>query len=292
VFLTSFYSLAEWDFREWIRPNYGMRSVTHPNLRQYLQRSIMQQVVTRLADCAVVQAPGLVERVVRYNRGVRGKLAWIPNNIGVPAEDSSKPEKVDDPTIHLLWAAGGFDRAKGADELLSLLRRSVERGIPVHVSAAGASSPFDSSVPPYIDHHHLLRRMEVEHLRDHISFLQRIPPEQMDHYYRDADWLFHVSHLDGSPRVVLEALARGLPVIGSHHPGVKVLDPEDSYILFSDPFDPDAVLDQLVLDKNNPVDHHQRATAGSRYVTENFSSDAVSERYVDLYKRLLSERVD
>jgi hypothetical protein len=61
----------------------------------------MQQVVTRLADCAVVQAPGLVERVVRYNRGVRGKLAWIPNNIGVPAEDSSKPEKVDDPTIHL-----------------------------------------------------------------------------------------------------------------------------------------------------------------------------------------------
>jgi glycosyltransferase involved in cell wall biosynthesis len=118
----------------------------------------------------------------------------------------------------------------------------------------------------------------------------RVDPTEMDRHYRRADWLFHVTRIDGSPRVVIEALARGLPVIGSRHPGVTVLDPEDRYILFSEPFDPDAVLDQLVSEKTNSADHEQRSVAGSSYVTENFSSDAVSDRYIDLYMSLLSER--
>ncbi|MFP6680412.1 MAG: glycosyltransferase family 4 protein [Dehalococcoidia bacterium] len=292
VFITSFYSIAEWDFRKRIRPAYGMLSVTHPNLRQYIKRSIMQRIVALLADCVVVQAPELIDRVKEYNKRAGNKLAWIPNNVVVSKKHSRMSKTVDDSTIHLLWAAGGFDRTKGADELLTLLRRAMERGISIHVSAVGASSPFDSSLRPYFDDQYLGQRMQNEKLEGHISFLNRISPELMGEYYRDADWLFHMSHLDGSPRVALEALARGLPVIGFRHPGLNVLDPQDSFILFSDPFDPDAVLDRMVSDKNNLLDYQRRSTAGSRYANDNFSSDRVAERYVDLYMRLLSEQVD
>ena len=291
VFLTSLYSLAEWDLREWIRPTYGMRSVTNPNLRQYILRTLTQRVIMRLADCIVVQAPGLVQRVERYNKGASGKLTWIPNNVEIPDESGSRAEDADTKSIHLLWAAGGFDRAKGADELLTLLRRGKERGVPIRVSAVGASSPLDQSVPPYLDYYHLRHRMESEGLTESIAFLNRIAPEQMDHYYRDADWLFHVSHLDGSPRVALEALGRGLPVIGLRHPGMTILDPDDRYIFYADPFDADSVLDQLIAEKADPQSHSNRASAGHKNVAEHFSGDAVSDKYVEVYTRLVSERV-
>jgi glycosyltransferase involved in cell wall biosynthesis len=230
--------------------------------------------------------------VERHNKGAASKLAWIPNNVVVSNTREAGTEKVEDQSIHLLWAAGGFDLAKGADELLTLLRRAKERGIPIRVSAAGAYSPFDTSIPPSLDTHHLRQRMQAEGLTNAISFLKRIKPDRMDDYYRDADWLFHVSQLDGSPRVALEALGRGLPVIGIRHPGMTVLDPEDRYIFFADPFDAESVLNHLIGEKADADAHARRSSAGQKYINEHFSSDAVSDKYVDLYVRLVSERAN
>jgi len=289
VYLTSFYLLAEWDLRRWVWPNYGRRTFTNMNLRQWIFRTISQRIVARAADSIVVQAPGLVDRVAEINSNARPKLTWLPNNVVVEETSPQPSSEDDDPTIRLM-CVGGFALAKGADELLTLLARGIKRGVPVRATIVGSSSPLDRSIRPHIDDLHLRRRIEDEGLADHIEFLWRVDPTEMDRHYRSADWLFHVTRIDGSPRVVVEALARGLPVIGSRHPGVTVLDPEDDYILFSDPFDPDAVLDSLVAEKTIPSDHDERATLGSRYVMEHFSSEAVSERYVDLYVRLLSER--
>jgi glycosyltransferase involved in cell wall biosynthesis len=70
-----------------------------------------------------------------------------------------------------------------------------------------------------------------------------------------------------------------------------VLDPEENFILFSEPFEPDAILDRIVEEKSNPAAHAERSQAGSEAIRQNFSSDAISDRYVDLYMRLLSQRV-
>lgn len=289
VFLTSFYSLAEWDFREWIRPNYGMRTLTDRNLRQWIPRAITQRFITSAADCVVVQAPGLIDRVGQHQRRARSKLAWIPNNVVTPSDAGiSQSEGTE---IELLWV-GGFALGKGGGELLTLLRRAAERSIPVHATVVGSSSPLDRTIRPHVDHLHLRQRIENEELADNIEFISRVAPEEMDRYYRGSDWLFHATYIDGSPRVVIEALVRGLPVIGSKHPGVVVLDPEGRYIHLADPFDADSVLDQLVSEKNDAESHVSRSEAGRDFVREHFSSDAVSDKYVQLYSRLLSERVD
>jgi len=253
-------------------------------------RTVSQRIIARAVDSLVVQAPGLVDRMAEINKNARPKLTWLPNNIVVPDEPETVSPPKSDPTIQLLWV-GGFAMAKGADELLTLLGRSKERGIPVHATAVGTSSPLDRSIPPFVDDIHLRNRIESEGLTDDISFVARVDPREMDVHYRSADWLYHVTNIDGSPRVVIEALIRGLPVIGSRHPGVTVLDPEHQFILFADPFDPDLVLDRLEAEKADPVGHNERAAAGQAYVAENFSSDAVSEKYVELYGRLISHRM-
>ena len=290
VYLTSYYLLAEWDLRRWIWPKYGVRTLTNTNLRQSVFRTVSQRVIARAVDTLVVQAPGLVDRMAEINKNARSKLTWLPNNVVMPGEPDTVPQATPDPTIQLLWV-GGFAMAKGADELLTLLGRSIQRGIPVHATAIGTSSPLDRSIPPFVDHIYLRNRIESEGLTDHISFVSRVDPREMDVHYRSADWLYHVTNIDGSPRVVIEALIRGLPIIGSRHPGVTVLDPDDQYILFADPFDPDLVLDRLEAEKADLVAHYERASAGQAYVGKNFSSDAVSEKYVALYGRLISERM-
>ena len=288
LFLTSLYSLAEWDLRHQIWPTYRWRMPRQVNLRTWPPRALVQRAACGAADCVVVQAPGLVDRLAEHLPRIRSKMAWIPNNVISPGTAVRREGPVDGQgTIRLLYV-GGFAVMKGGDRLLTLLSRARDRGIPVRASAVGTSSPLEVSGP--VDHTYLRRRIEEEGLKDSIDFHMRVDRAELESFYAEADWLFHVSSLDGSPRVVLEALMRGVPVIGSRHPGVTVLDPDEAFILFAEPFDPDAVLDGLVASKADPAAHAARAMAGQRHVEENFSSEAVSARYMELYTRLLAER--
>jgi len=190
-------------------------------------------------------------------------------------------------SIRLLYV-GGYSVLKGGGHLLTLLVRARDRGIPVQATVVGSPSPFEISHP--VDYPYFRERIEQENLRDKIAFHTRVNRVDLEPFYAKCDWLFHHSRIDGSPRAVLESLVRGLPVVASRHPGVEVLDPEEEFILFSDPFDPDSVLDVLVSHKADPKAHEARSKAGQKHVIGAFSSEAVSARYVDLYAQLLAER--
>ena len=288
VFVTSLYQIAEWDLRRQIWPTYRWRTLTQVNLRTFPPRALVQRAVCGAADCVVVQAPGLVDRLAEHLPHIRSKVAWIPNNVVGPGTAVRREGPADGQgTIRLLYV-GGFAVMKGGDHLLTLLSRARDRGIPVRATAVGTSSPLEVSHP--VDHLYLRERIEQEDLKGSIDFHMRVDRAALESFYAEADWLFHVTSLDGSPRVVLEALVRGVPVIGSRHPGVTVLDSNREFILFAEPFDPDAVLDSLVASKADPGAHAARAAAGRRHVEEDFSSETVSERYVELYTRLLAER--
>ena len=288
VFVTSLYSLAEWDLRRWIWPRYRLRTLTHPNLRLSFLRVLAQRAIIRASDAVVVQAPGLVDRLIEYVPDARGKVAWITNNVISPERGvESRRPAAGSQSIRLLYV-GGFAVGKGADHLLTLLARARTRGIAVEAVAVGTSSPLELSFP--VDHRYLRRRIEDEGLQDDVTFHMRVDRATLEGFYADADWLFHVTSLDGSPRVVLEAMVRGLPVIGSRHPGISVLDPDEAFIHFADPFDADALLDRLAAEKADPKVHRARSRAGLASAEEHFSSEAVSDRYVELYSRLLAGR--
>jgi glycosyltransferase involved in cell wall biosynthesis len=139
-----------------------------------------------------------------------------------------------------------------------------------------------------VDHAYLRDRIETEGVQDDITYYFRVDRSRLDQFYAASDWLFHLTTLDGSPRVVLEALVSGLPVIGSRHPGVTVLDPDDEFILFADPFDPDTLLDQLLAEKAENTGHTERAEKGRNHMMKYHSSEAVSAQYIELYSRLLA----
>ncbi len=286
VYLTSLYSLAEWDLRNLLWPDYRLRTLTHLNLRTYYSRTLTQLAVIGMSDAVVVQAPGLVGRLAESVGRPGRKIAWLPNNVTISEPRTQQQAPLESQAIQLLLV-GGLSVGKGADHLVSLLARARSRGIPLHATAVGSLSPMESSKP--VDHSYLRDRIETERVQDDLTYYFRVDRSRLDQFYAESDWLFHVTSLDGSPRVVLEALAIGLPVIGSRHPGVTVLDPGDEFILFADPFDPDTLLDQLVAEKAEKTAHTDRAVRGRNHMMEYHSSEAVSEQYIQLYSRLIVE---
>lgn len=280
VFLTSMYSITEWDLRRWVWPRYGARLLLYPNLRAWIYRLPVQRSMCYLSDCVVVQAPGLADRLRELVKIEGSRIAWIPNSvngggpIAVPTRQRANP----DGPIQLLYV-GTFWTGKGAGKLLDLLGRARHRGVSIRALVVGGFAPDDA--------HSLRVRISRERLDGLITVRSRVPVAELDAIFADSHWLFHVTDVDGSPRVVLEALSRGVPVIGSRHPGIGVLDPDSKFILFAHPFDPDELLNRLVDERIGRSKYETRVALGQAAVAANFSSEAVSRLYVALYEKLL-----
>lgn len=286
VRLTSLYSLAEWDLRNMLWPDYKLRTLTHPNLRTYWSRTLTQLAVIRWSDAVIVQAPGLVGRLAESIGHPGRKINWLPNNVTAPESLQTLKLPSESSTIQLLLV-GSLSVGKGADHLVSLLARARIRRIPIHATAVGTLSPMESSKP--VDHSYLRDRINTEGVQDDITYYSRVDRSRLDQFYAESDWLFHPTSLDGSPRAVLEALANGLPVIGSRHPGITVLDPDEEFILYANPFDPDILLDRLIAEKSDKTEHADRSAKGRDRMMGCHSSETVSEQYIELYSRLLSD---
>ncbi|MBW2645776.1 MAG: glycosyltransferase [Deltaproteobacteria bacterium] len=280
IFVSSLYNLAEWELKHTLRPYCSLSNfIKFRNFRQYLKNVILQRAVCLLADCVIVQAPGLEKRLIAQTKIPQERVAWIPNSVAnwpglSPWLDRQYSEK-----IRLLYVRG-FSVTTGFDVLLSVLDLARSKGIPLQATAIGEYASIDE----------LYLRKRVRHLDlgDMLLLKLRVDHAKMLNYFDVSDWLFHVSELDGSPRIVLEALAHGLPVIGSNHPGITVLDPLRQFIAFAEQDNPKHILQIAMTRVIDPKGYQKRSQIGAAYVAEHFSSQAISQRHIDLYAELLN----
>jgi glycosyltransferase involved in cell wall biosynthesis len=285
-FISSQYNIAEWDFRFYFCRQYGFfRSIRDFNIRFYIYRILFQRIASSTADCIVLQAPGLVPRLEECIPSSTGKIEWIPNNIARVNEVADVVMPTSQPFIRLLCAGGALSLGKGGDELFNLLERAHERKISIKATVLGGIVPID------VEYFQQRQQRLIE--KDCLEIIgQRLSWDQVRNLYRTSEWLFHFTYVDGSPRTVLEALSFGLPVIGSCHPGIKVLDPDQQFIVFADPSNLDDILDELVDSKKNPDRYIDRVKRGLAYVKEHLTSDVISDRYVRLYKQQMEVQRD
>lgn len=275
-FLTSQYILAEWEFRRYFWPKYGLTGLLHPDVRQWIPRVLIHRAALSAADHVVLQAPGLVERITDFLDLPPGKISWIPNSVReVNPPDEDRSSRLEEP-LDVLYVAG-FAESKGAHHLLDLLELARQRGLDVRARVFGNTATVDGD--------NLLERVEVEDLEDRVTFHGRVPPEEVEAAYHEADWLFHASREDGSPRAVLEALAHGLPVMGSSHPGIQVLDPGRDFITFVDEDPPRESLQEMQNCLKNHERYHRRVREGLDQVQAVHTSETVAERHAELYAR-------
>jgi len=98
-----------------------------------------------------------------------------------------------------------------------------------------------------------------------------------------ADWFVHPTLYEGSSIVTLEAMAHGLPVIASDAGGLpdKVEDGDSGFLVA--PGDAAALAATLV--RASSADGVVMGAAGKRRCEDNFSWDAIIDRYIRVYRR-------
>ena len=125
---------------------------------------------------------------------------------------------------------------------------------------------------------------------DAVTFVGYIPQEQMAPYYRAADVFALASEFDNSPNVVLEAMACGLPVVGTDVGGVAeyVIDERGGSLVPR--ADADAMARALDRWLSDAGARRQASAFNRQRVVDRFSWRASAERLLEVYREVLDRR--
>ncbi|NIT59057.1 MAG: glycosyltransferase [Aliifodinibius sp.] len=112
--------------------------------------------------------------------------------------------------IHLLFV-GQVIEAKGVPLLISTLSQLVNTGIRIHLNVVG-----DGKI------NQMKKIAQAQQISQHITFWGHLNwGPTLFEQYRQADiFVFPTNYGEGTPRVILEAMANGLPVIASNIAGI------------------------------------------------------------------------
>ena len=118
-----------------------------------------------------------------------------------------------------------------------------------------------------------------------------IEPENMKVAYAAADVVLVPSLcFDSFPRVVLEAMAVGRPVIGTRYGGAPeiIVDGVTGYVV--DPFNVELMAEKITDLLSHPMKAQQFGEAGYQRVVKDFNMTDKVEEYISAYKQLLLEK--
>ena len=215
---------------------------------------------------------------------VPGEVLWNPVDIQAfsPAENA--------PPSHVwqLLAMGtnhSFYRVKSSLETLAELMR---RGISARLTIAGEMrwKDGDREVAEFIDR---------EHLRDYVQLLPPFTQAEAPEIYRRAHVLLHPKYKDPCPTVPIEAMACGIPVVGSRSGGMPELVPDSVGRLADVPDDwtrdhspaPEAIANAVC---EIMADHSAFSRAARTWAETSFDRKKWVDRHGTLFSRFLQSR--
>jgi glycosyltransferase involved in cell wall biosynthesis len=119
-----------------------------------------------------------------------------------------------------------------------------------------------------------------------VNFVRGLNPSALREQYRQADIFLFPSRWEGSPKVILEAAACGLPVIArKDYQPETVVDAKTGYLGSSD----DELLDLLAKLIASSELRHEMGRA-SREHAERFDWDPITRRWEQIFLKLMSRR--
>lgn len=202
-------------------------------------------------------------------RDLVGRPDWSPwlLHMGVQVPPLPRRSPPDAPSLRILVAAS-FREVKGHIHLIEAVGRLRERDVPVHADLAG-DGPLEWS---------LRARVVALGLDDEITFLGRVSHDDLLSEMQKGKWDVAVlpsvvarsGAQEGIPVSLIEAMAYGLPTIGTESGGIPELL-GDGHGLLVAPADPEALAAALERVAGDPALRATLAERGRKRVEESFS---------------------
>ena len=118
---------------------------------------------------------------------------------------------------------------------------------------------------------------------DNVTFMPNMPQEQLAEVLRKSDVLMHPSTVEGSPKVVIEGAAAGLPaVMYSHYRSPAVVDGETGFQVDT----PDEMLGRVRLLVEDAGLRRKMGQAAIRHARGFFDWDVIAARWQDFFEEI------
>lgn len=232
---------------------------------------IVEPIAWRRATMIMAISEPLARTAVR-NGAEPEAVRLIPN--GIDLDQFVATPVVDRTPLPLLFI-GRLSVEKGPDLLTAACALLRARGVPYHLDVVG-DGPL---------HARLLAEAVDAGLQRDVEFHGRMAPDQVREFLRRAAVLCVPSRSDAQPLVVLEALASGVPVVGTDVEGIPsmVTDGQNGLLTAPDPTSLADALQRLHEDR----DLLARLAGAARHSVERYSWAHIGSALRDAVRELI-----
>jgi len=171
---------------------------------------------------------------------------------------------------------------KGVQHLIKALEITKKSGYPVQLVIIG-DGPYRKE----------LRELSIQlQVTSVVKFLQNQDQRTLLSYYHNADIfvlpsITYQNQTEGLGVVLLEAMASGIPVIGSNTGGIPDIIDNDVNGILVPPGDAYALAEAIIKIIDNPEIAERYKIAGLKTVKERFSWDTIAEEFIHIYHELV-----
>ena len=231
----------------------------------------------RLPDHLIANSELSVSRAIAIGVGPH-KIDCVRNVVKVGDLNGYAASRAETERTNILFVGRLTDekRPEWFIELASQLQITLPAR-PVHFRIAG-----DGPLRPELE-----RMARDRGLSDVVHFLGE--QQDMSESYASADLLVLTSRYEGTPNVLLEAMAHGVPVVATKVGGVPEIVSDECGIVV-DPFDLPGLAEAVRQLVENPGMRKEMGSAGRAYVERNHSFNSLGGRLTEIYQKLLQSR--
>ncbi len=126
-------------------------------------------------------------------------------------------------------------------------------------------------------------------LGDYVSVVGRVPHGEIHRYYAAADLYAQVSLYEGMPMTLLEAMAAGVPIVGTAVPGIEEFVDDDIGRLLA-PESPGALAEAISALRDDDT-RRRLGRACARRVTDRYGIERTVTTYHELYEQITTASV-
>lgn len=248
---------------------------------------IRQRIMWTNAEKMVAVSHKVLDELVRLYGISQDRIFVVPNGVDLdifrPKIGNQEKIKEDlgmSPEEPLVLYLGGYRPVKGPQTLIESLLELIEFDSRLKVLFVG--NPDNPQEKPFS--RDILNFISQKRVQDAIIFKKNIPHQRLPDYYSACDVVIVPSFYEGFPKVVLEAMACGSPVIGASVGAIPdIIEDGQTGFLFL-PGSPSQLAERIIEVLQNRRKAEVVGKRASRLVSEKYSWTKVALAIERVYK--------